>query len=102
MLSTLIPRAVDDVRNYEWMDGELIAGQVIGWNFGDGHLHQEQLLAAVQDRCRFDSGELRVLMVESQAIGRPVLPWRICDAADGLIDAGSITIDELLDRQPWG
>src|SRR5690606_25649442 len=35
-LCRLVPRAVDDPHEYEWVDGELIAGLALGWNFGDG------------------------------------------------------------------
>src|SRR5262249_21001901 len=62
-LAELVPRAVDDVDDYLWLDGELVAGVVIGWNFGDGHLHDEQLLAAVQRQCDFEEGELRCIFV---------------------------------------
>ena len=47
-------------------EGELISGVAVGWNFGDGHFHNEQLLAAVQERCGFAEGELRVVTIESQ------------------------------------
>ncbi|MCA9683926.1 MAG: DUF3556 domain-containing protein, partial [Myxococcales bacterium] len=38
-LGKLLPRAVDDLDERTYVDGELIAGLVLGWNFGDGHLH---------------------------------------------------------------
>ncbi len=40
-LCLLVPRAVDDPSEREWVDGEILAGLVLGWNFGDGHLHDE-------------------------------------------------------------
>ena len=52
-------RAVDDLEAYTCYEGELIAGIVLGWNFGDGHLHNEPLLGAVQAQCHFEPGELR-------------------------------------------
>ena len=75
-LNGLLPRAVDDVERYDVREGELIAGVVLGWNFGDGHFHNEQLLAAVQERCDFAAGELRVVMIESQPAhtATPALP----------------------------
>ena len=100
-LQTLVPKAVDDVDAYEFSDGELVAGMVLGWNFGDGHLHGQQLLHAVQQRCHFEPGELRHISVESQPLGRPRLHWQIRDAATGLQEEGYITVDELLERQPW-
>ena len=67
----LLPRAVDDIDAYEYLDGELVAGIVIGWNFGDGHLHDLRLLEAVQKQCHFEPGELRCIFVESQPMGPP-------------------------------
>src|SRR5262249_35020647 len=43
-LPELLPKAVPRFEDYEWVDGELVAGMVLGWNFGEGHLHGEQLL----------------------------------------------------------
>jgi hypothetical protein len=41
-LPELLPRAVDNMDNYAYSEGELVASVVLGWNFGDGHLHQER------------------------------------------------------------
>ena len=65
-LNGLLPHAVDDVEAYEVREGELIAGVVLGYNFGDGHFHNQPLLEAVQERCHFEAGELRVVTLESQ------------------------------------
>src|SRR5262245_34512505 len=54
-----LPEAVDDIDDYEWMEGEVLGGMVLGWNFGDGHLNGAQLLAAVQAQCGFEPGEVR-------------------------------------------
>ncbi|MBA3545243.1 MAG: DUF3556 domain-containing protein [Nannocystis sp.] len=100
-LPQLVIRAVDRFEDYEWLDGELVAGLVLGWNFGEGHLHQEQLLAAVQAQCGFEPGELRCIFVESQPLGRGTLAYRIVDASTGPITAGELAIAELRTRQPW-
>jgi len=102
LLPQLLPRAVETIDDYQWMDGELIAGLALGWNFGDGHLHGEQLLAAIQAQCEFAAGELRVIMVESQPLGQGTLAWRIVDARDGLMAQGETAVAELRGRQPWG
>src|SRR5439155_27046337 len=52
-LPILVPRAVSRLEDYEWVDGEVVAGLALGWNFGEGHLHSEQLLAAIQEQCDF-------------------------------------------------
>ncbi|MFV8755479.1 DUF3556 domain-containing protein [Nannocystaceae bacterium ST9] len=100
-LPELVPKAVDRLEDYEWADGELIAGLALGWNFGDGHLHDEQLLAAIQAQCAFEPGELRCIFVEAQPIGRLVQRWRIVDAATGVVAQGELSVRDLLARQPW-
>jgi hypothetical protein len=100
-LQILLPKAVDRIEDYEYLDGELVAGIVLGWNFGDGHLHDERLLEAVQTQCAFEEGELRCIFVESQPFGRPWLHWRIADAESGRLEEGRLAIPYLLTLQPW-
>jgi hypothetical protein len=100
--SMLVPRAVDRFEDYVWIDGEFLAGIVLGYNFGDGHLHDEELLRAVQEQCRFEDGELRCILVEAQPLGRKKLHWRIADANTGVREQGEIAIEDLLRRTPWG
>jgi len=101
-LPLLLPRAVDRYEDYEHVDGELVAGLALGWNFGDGHLHTEQLLHAIQHQCGFLPGELRCLFVEAQPLFGDRQRWRIVDAATGPMDAGEIEIATLRAMQPWG
>ena len=84
-----LPRAVDDIDDYEWHEGELIGGMVLGWNFGDGHLNGEQLLRAIQPQCGFTAGEVRVVSVESQPLFGPTMHWRVYDAVQGLDRRGA-------------
>jgi hypothetical protein len=100
-LNGLVQRAVDDVDGYDVREGELIAGVVLGYNFGDGHFHDHRLLAAVQERCDFAPGELRVVTLESQPAGRPRQRYRIFDAATGLVEQGWVDVADMVDRQPW-
>jgi hypothetical protein len=100
-LPLLVPRAVDRLEDYEWIDGEIVAGLVLGWNFGEGHLHQEQLLSSVQAQCGFAPGELRCIFVESQPLFGSSLAWRIVDAASGPLESGELPVAELRSRQPW-
>lgn len=100
-LPVLIPRAVDRFEEYEYVDGELVAGLVLGWNFGEGHLHHEQLLESIQAQCGFEAGELRCIFVEAQPLFRPTLAYRIVDAEQGQLEAGELSVAELRSRQPW-
>ena len=96
-----LPHAVDDIDDYEWLDGEMMGGLVLGWNFGDGHLNGLQLLEAVQAQCGFAEGELRVVMVESQPLLGRTMKWRIADAAKGVFHEGESEIASMLALQPW-
>jgi hypothetical protein len=100
-LNGLLSRALDDVDRYTVHDGEPITGTLVGWNFGDGHLHDEQLLAAVQKRCRFAEGELVLIFLESQPIHVQRQRYRIVDAATGEIEAGYVYTKDMLPQQPW-
>src|SRR5262245_41763936 len=96
-----LPRAVDDIDAYEWMEGEVLGGMVLGWNFGDGHLNGTQLLAAVQAQCGFEPGEVRVVMVESQPLFGRGMRWQIVDAASGVIEDGETLLSPMRAAQPW-
>lgn len=101
LVQRLVTRAVEEPNDHVIREGELVAGMALGWNFGDLHLHHEQLLQAVQRRCGFAPGELRVVMVESQPFQVPTWDWRIVDAADGQLLAGTASVAEALDQTPW-
>jgi len=100
-INGLLPQAVDDVEEYRVREGELVAGVVLGYNFGDGHFHNHQLLEAVQERCHFEPGELRVITLESQPAHVQRQHYRIFDAATGLIEEGWVNVADMVGRQPW-
>jgi len=100
-LNGLLPRAVDNEAEYSVREGELVAGPLVGWNFGEGHLHNEQLLEAVQRRCHFEDGDVRVVVLEGQPIHTQRQWYRILDAKTGLIEAGYVDVADMLTRQPW-
>jgi hypothetical protein len=62
-------------------EAEFACNSLIGFNFGDGHLHNEELINAVQSRCGFEPGEFVVCWVESQAIHSDVQHYKLIDAA---------------------
>lgn len=100
-LWTLVPRACEgDSEDYLVLDGELVAGTSLGWNFGDGHLHDEQLIAALQRRCDFAPGDVRIVYLESQPFGRPIQEYRLIDAATGELERGIVHVADMVERQP--
>jgi hypothetical protein len=103
-LNGLLPRALGadaDEADYSVREGEIVAGPLVGWNFGEGHLHNEQLLAAVQRRCNFEDGDVRIIVLEGQPIHTQRQWYRIVDAKTGLIEAGYVDVADMLSRQPW-
>ncbi len=100
-LGGLMARAVDDLTAYTVREGELVAGVALGWNFGEGHLHQAQLLAAIQERCHFAPGQLRVIALEAQPVNRDSQRYQILDAASGLLERGEVKVADMCSRQPW-
>jgi hypothetical protein len=96
-----LPHAADDIDDYEWMDGEVVGGMVLGWNFGDGHLNGRQLLDAVQAQCGFEPGELRVVMVESQPLFGRTMAWQVVDAASGVLAEGETDLGAARALAPW-
>jgi hypothetical protein len=104
-LNALLPHAVEDVDAYDVREGELISNVVNGWNFGDGHFHGLQLLEAIQERCGFAEGDVRVVALESEPMaGSPTRGkqrYAIYDAAGGLLEGGFVRVDDMVSRQPW-
>jgi hypothetical protein len=100
-LNGLIFRAVDDVEEYDVREGELLSGVINGWNFGDGHFHDRQLVEAVQERCGFEPGDLRVVTLEGQPAHRKTQHYRIYDAATGLVEEGHVDVADMVKREPW-
>jgi hypothetical protein len=100
-LNALSARAVEDLEDYDVREGELVAGVVLGYNFGDGHFHDQRLLAAVQERCDYGPGEVRVVTLESQPAQVQRQRYRIWDAAEGLVEEGYVQVADMARCQPW-
>lgn len=100
---TLLNRvmAAERENDYAVIEGEMVAAYALGWSFGDGHLHNEDLLRALHSRCHFEPGEVRVIMIDGQPIHRQRQEYRLIDAATGEFERGTFEIADLVLRQPW-
>lgn len=87
--------------DYVLTDGERICSTAIGWNFGDGHMHNEQLIEALQERCHFEPGEIRILLLDAQPIHKQRQEYRLVDAVTGEFERGYVKVADMVTRQPW-
>jgi uncharacterized membrane protein YkgB len=100
-LFSVLLKAVPDIDTRTVRDAEFICNTLIGFNFGDGHLHNTDLIAAVQSEVQFEPGELIVVWVESQAWGSSVQHYKLIDAALGVVEKGTWKVADAVEAQPW-
>jgi hypothetical protein len=86
---------------YNLREAEFCCNSVLGWNFGDGHLHDDQLIEAIQRRIGFAPGEFVVVWVESQPIHKRTQEYFVMDAALGIVERGSWQVADAVREQPW-
>jgi uncharacterized membrane protein YkgB len=100
LFSLLLSRLPDaDTRTVR--EGEFLCNSVIGFNFGDGHLHNLDFVTAVQREARFEPGEAVVFWVESQPVHRDCQEYQIIDAALGVVERGTWKVADAVAEQPW-
>jgi len=90
-----------EYEDYSLREAEFCCNSVIGWNFGDGHLHDDQLINAIQKRVGFEPGEFVVVWVESQPIHKPTQEYFVMDAALGIVERGTWLVADCVKEQPW-
>jgi Transmembrane protein of unknown function (DUF3556) len=100
-LFSVLLKNLPDIDSRSVREGEVVCNTLIGFNFGDGHLHDENLIEAVQDEARFEPGELIVVWVESQPIHRRIQHYKVIDAALGVIERGTWHVEDAVAEQPW-
>ena len=101
LLSLMVKHLGDDIDTYSLREAEFGCNTIVGFNFGDGHFHDEQLIEAIQTRCYFEPGEFIVAWVESQPIHKDSQQYKVIDAALGVIETGSYKVADSVDQQPW-
>lgn len=68
--------------------------------FLEPNLHDEQLVAALQHRCDFRPGDVRIVFLESQPFHRCTQQYRMIDAATGELERGHVEVADMILRQP--
>ena len=100
-LFSVLLKNLPDLDRRTVREAEFACNSLIGFNFGDGHLHNIDLVNAVQSRVGFAPGEWIVVWVESQAIHRAVQHYQVIDAALGVIERGTWKVADAVAEQPW-
>jgi hypothetical protein len=91
----------DDIDTYTLREAEFSCNAIVGFNFGDGHLHNQHLIRAIQKRCQFAPGEFIVAWVESEPVfGGRQQDW-VMDAAVGVVERGSWSVKDAVKEIPW-
>jgi hypothetical protein len=101
LLSMFVKHLGDDINVYSLREAEFGCNTVVGFNFGDGHLHDEQLIEAIQKRCGFKPGEFLVAWVESQPIHKDHQEYKVIDAALGVVERGTYQVADAVAQLPW-
>lgn len=90
---------------FRYADGELMAGVLLGYNFGDGFLHDGHLLRLVQEQAQFAPGDLvHMSILPSPTFGRKrEMQWTVTDASDPdhPIASGRAAVSDLTEMQPF-
>ncbi|MBB3038239.1 DUF3556 domain-containing protein [Hoyosella altamirensis] len=100
-LFSLLLTRLPDIETRTVREAEFLCNSVLGFNFGDGHMHDVDMIKAVQDEAQFEPGELIVVWVESEAFGSGVQHYKVIDAAVGVIEKGTWNVADAVVEQPW-
>ncbi|MGV9948404.1 MULTISPECIES: DUF3556 domain-containing protein [unclassified Rhodococcus (in: high G+C Gram-positive bacteria)] len=101
LISLMMRHLGDDIDTYDLREAEFSCNSIVAFNFGDGHLHNEHLIAAIQRRCNFAPGEFVVAWIESQPIHKGTQEYKVIDAALGVIERGTYRVADAVAEQPW-
>ncbi|ATY14494.1 hypothetical protein CU254_31795 [Amycolatopsis sp. AA4] len=100
-LFSVLAKNLPDLETRTVREAEFGCNSILGFNFGDGHLHNLDFVNAVQKRVGFAPGEWIVVWVESQAIHSKVQHYQVIDAALGVLERGHWTVADAVNEQPW-
>ncbi|TDW21937.1 DUF3556 domain-containing protein [Kribbella kalugense] len=99
--SILLDQLGEDLNHYAIREAEFMTNCIVGFNFGDGHLHDHKFIASIQKRCQFAPGEFIVAWIESQPVNKNYQRYLVIDAALGIVERGTYLVDDAVAEQPW-
>jgi hypothetical protein len=99
--SVMINQLGSDIDRYTPREAEFCCNNLTGFNFGDGHMHDEHLLNSIQARCNFKPGEFIVVWVESEPIGNGRQQYWVWDCGEGIVERGSWAVKDAVEALNW-
>ena len=99
--SVMMKHLGEDIDTYTLREAEFSCNAIVGFNFGDGHLHDQSLIEAIQKRCQFAPGEFTVVWVESEPVWQGRQQYWVMDAAVGVVERGSWAVKDAVQEIPW-
>jgi hypothetical protein len=99
--SVMMRHLGDDIDIYTLREAEFSCNAIVGFNFGDGHLHDHHLIEAIQKRCQFAPGEFIVVWVESEPVRSGRQHYWVMDAAVGIVERGSWAVKDAVKEISW-
>ncbi len=103
-LNSLMMKTIgSDIDTYTLREAEFSCNALTGFNFGDGHHHDETLIRAIQSEVEYAPGEFMVVWIESEPWGpkRGRQDYWVMDAAVGIVERGSLSVADCVKEQPW-
>ena len=98
----MLVKNLPDIDTRTVREAELVCNSLIGFNFGDGHLHNEDLIAGGAGRGAVSAGRTR------GGVGRVgghrkagSSCYKVIDAALGVIERGTWNVADAVAEQPW-
>ena len=99
--SLLIRHLGADIDRYALREAEFQTNCIVGFNFGDGHLHDHRFIESIQKRVGYEPGEFIVVWIESQPVHKKTQKYQVIDAAVGVVERGTYKVADAVEEQPW-
>jgi hypothetical protein len=99
--SVMINHLGEDIDTYTLREAEFSCNMITGFNFGEGHLHDEHLIRSIQKRCQFEPGEFIVTWVESEPVWHGYQRYWVMDAAVGIVERGRWQVKDCVEAKNW-
>ncbi|MFT4258972.1 DUF3556 domain-containing protein [Microbacterium sp.] len=100
-LFSVLTKNVPDLDHRRIREAEFGTNALIGFNFGEGHFHDEELIGAIQEQAQFEPGEFIVAWVESEPLWHGYQEYKLIDAALGVVERGRWRVKDAVAQQPW-